>query len=115
MFNASQSSTWQNAGLFDLHMELNLGYTGNGDSGFDSIALGVPGSSSGGYVLERQILASIATKEFYIATWGIAPRPTNFTTIDAENSHQSLLSSLKEQGQIPSLSYAYTAGAPYRE
>ena len=88
---------------------------GNGDFGFDSIVLGAPGSTSGAYSLENQILASIATKEFYVATWGIAPRPTNLTTIDAQNSHPSLLTTLREQNQIPSLSYAYTAGAPYRK
>ena len=70
---------------------------------------------SGAYTLQHQILASIAAKDFYIATWGIAPRATNLSTIDPGNSHESLLSTLKRDGQIPSLSFAYTAGAQYRK
>ena len=115
LFYPNISSTWQEAGLYELDQELNLGYTGDGDFGFDSISLGAPGSTSGNYTLQHEILASIASKDFYIATWGIAPRPTNLTTIDAEDSHPSLLSTLRDQKQIPSLSYAYTAGVSYRE
>ncbi|KAI4211721.1 MAG: hypothetical protein LQ351_005495 [Letrouitia transgressa] len=112
LFAANKSSTWDDEGLFDLHQQLNLGYSGNGHFGFDSIALGYPGS--GAITIEHQILTTIATKDFYIANWGIAPRPTNLTTINSNNSHQSLLSTLKESSQIPSLSYGYTAGARYR-
>ena len=114
-FFTNTSSTWRDAGPFELDQELNLGYTGNGDFGFDTVALGAPGSTSGSYILQNQILATIAAKDFYIATWGIAPRPTNLTTISAENSYPSLLATLRKQNKIPSLSYAYTAGAPYRK
>ncbi|KAI4161371.1 MAG: hypothetical protein LQ342_004923 [Letrouitia transgressa] len=113
LFATNRSLTWDDEGLFDLHQQLNLGYSGNGHFGFDSIALGYPGS--GAITVEHQILTTIATKDFYIANWGIAPRPTNLTTINSNNSHQSLLSTLKENNQIPSLSYGYTAGARYRE
>ena len=115
IFLANQSSTWRDAGFFELQQELNLGYTGNGDFGFDSIVLGVPGTSSGTYALQHQLLAGIATKEFYVPTWGIAPRPTNLTTLNANDSYPSVLSNLRDEGKIPSLSYAYTAGAPYRK
>ena len=43
-------------------------------------------------VLDSQIIGAIALEEFYIATWGIAPRPTKLTTIDPINSYQSVLS-----------------------
>ncbi|KAL9607163.1 MAG: hypothetical protein Q9167_007898 [Letrouitia subvulpina] len=118
-FNKNHSSTWQDQGLYELDQELNLGYTGNGDFGLDSISLGYPGS--GALILEHQLLATIASKDYYIATWGIAPRPTNLTKSDPkeatfapEDSHQSLLSTLKQSKEIPSLSYGYTAGARYR-
>ena len=113
LFLANESSTWQKVGFYEIDIEHNLGYTGNGEFGFDSVVLGTPGS--GAYAIEHQVVASIAAKDFYIATWGIAPRATNFTNIDPENSHESLLSTLRRNGQIPSLSFAYTAGARYRK
>lgn len=119
LFNKNHSSTWQDQGFYELDQELNLGYTGNGDFGSDSITLGYPGS--GAITVEHQLLATIAAKDFYIATWGIAPRATNLSRSDSdpatllpENSHQSLLSMLKQQHEIPSLAYGYTAGARYR-
>ncbi|KAL8721951.1 MAG: hypothetical protein Q9225_001465 [Loekoesia sp. 1 TL-2023] len=119
LFNKNSSSTWEDQGFYELDQELNLGLTGNGDFGLDSITLGYPGSDA--ITVEHQLLATIAAKDFYVATWGIAPRPTNLTKLDAnettfspEDSHQSLLSTLKERHEIPSLSYGYTAGAKYR-
>ncbi|KAL8752290.1 MAG: hypothetical protein Q9184_005782 [Pyrenodesmia sp. 2 TL-2023] len=119
VFDKNDSSTWQGEGLHELSQELNLGYTGNGDWGLDSITLGYPGS--GAISVENQLLATIATKDFYIATWGIAPRPTNLSRSDSdlatfapEGSYQSLLSKLKQEDRIPSLAYGYTAGARYR-
>ena len=43
---------------------------------------------------------------------GLNPRPSNFTNFS--NPVPSYLSSLKTQGLIPSLSWAYTAGNQYR-
>ncbi|KAL8644752.1 MAG: hypothetical protein Q9210_007094 [Variospora velana] len=121
IFNKNHSSTWQGQGVYKLDQGLDLGYTGNGDFGLDSITLGYPGSGSGAIAVDQQLLATIATKGFYVATWGIAPRPTNLsgsdpheTTFDPTKSHPSLLSTLKEQNKIPSLSFGYTAGARYR-
>ncbi|KAL8638017.1 MAG: hypothetical protein Q9228_004785 [Teloschistes exilis] len=117
-FNKNASSTWQDKGLYELDQELNLGYTGNGNFGLDSLTLGYPGS--GAITLDHQVVATIAAKDFYLATWGIAPRPTNLTSdsnaviFAANNSHQSVLSTLRHDNQIPSLSYGYTAGARYR-
>ena len=111
IFHPNQSTSWREAGLFELDLELNLGYTGNSEFAFESIALGLHGT--GAPVLSHQLFAGLATKEFYLANWGIAPRPTNLTGFD--EPQQSVLSALKETSQIPSLSYGYTAGAPYRK
>lgn len=116
-FNKNASSTWQEKGLYELDQELNLGYTGNGNFGLDNLTLGYPGS--GAITLEHQIVATVAAKDFYLATWGIAPRPTNLTsdpnavTFAANESYQSVLSTLRQENNIPSLSYGYTAGAQY--
>ncbi|KAL8784329.1 MAG: hypothetical protein Q9213_004038 [Squamulea squamosa] len=120
-FNNNHSTTWQQQGFYELDQEQNLGYTGNGDFGLDSITLGYPGSGSSAITVDNQLLATIAAKDFYVATWGIAPRPTNLTKLNPhetkfapKDSYQSLLSVLKERNEIPSLSYGYTAGARYR-
>ncbi|KAL9584643.1 MAG: hypothetical protein Q9203_004584 [Teloschistes exilis] len=116
----NKSSSWQDQGLYELDQEKNLGFNGNGDFGLDSLTLAYPGSGTGHITIDNQILATIATKDFYLAAWGIAPRPTNLTTSAASeggstfaNSHQSLLSTLKQENRIPSLFYGYTAGASH--
>lgn len=80
IFYINESSTWQDEGFYELDLELNLGYTGNGDFGFDTLSLGLLGT--GLPSLRHQIVAGIAVKDFYIGSWGIAPYPTNFTTLD---------------------------------
>ncbi|KAI4112284.1 MAG: hypothetical protein LQ345_006546 [Seirophora villosa] len=121
IFEKNKSSTWQGQGVYGLDQSLNLGYTGNGDFGLDTVTLGYPGSASGATAMEHQLLATVATTDFYVATWGIVPRPTNLsgadpqeTIFDPKRSYPSLLSTLKEQYKIPSLSFGYTAGARYR-
>lgn len=117
-FYKNSSSTWQDKGLYTLDEELNLGYTGNGNFGLDSITLGYPGSNA--TTTSHQLLATVAAQDFYVATWGIAPRATNLTrpgqkllTFAEEDAYPSLLSTLKQENKIPSISYGYTAGAKY--
>ena len=83
----------------------------SGDYGLDALGLGAAGSS--GIRLDPQVLAAIATKDFYLGFLGVGPLPTNFTTFD--NPHGSFLSSLKQSNNTPSLSYGYSAGAKYRK
>ncbi|KAL8748476.1 MAG: hypothetical protein Q9184_007278, partial [Pyrenodesmia sp. 2 TL-2023] len=93
-----------------LGLEENLGYSGNGRYGYDTVALGWEGSD--GPSLEHQVVGGIATKEFYLGAFGLNPRSTNFTNFT--NPIPSFLSTLKNQSIIPSLSWAYTAGNQYR-
>ncbi|KAG7008529.1 amidophosphoribosyltransferase [Physcia stellaris] len=116
-FNYNESSTWvQNNvtedGLFALNLEINLGYgpDGNGLFGYDTVGLSWMGS--GGPSLDQQIVAGIATKNFYLGVFGLNPRPTNFTNYNHPVS--SFMSNLKEANLIPSLSWSYTAGNQYR-
>ncbi|KAL8914315.1 MAG: hypothetical protein Q9171_001035 [Xanthocarpia ochracea] len=111
------SSTWSpnvpspnKSDIFSFGLESNLGYTAKGQFGFDTVALGWQGS--GGPVLDHQIVAGIADPDFYLGVFGLNPRPSNFTNFT--NPVPSYLSSLKTQGLIPSLSWAYTAGNQYR-
>ncbi|KAJ5461729.1 uncharacterized protein N7458_003281 [Penicillium daleae] len=77
LFNANQSSSWYDLGLFSINengvgLEVNLG-----------------------------------------GIFGLNPQPVNFTSL-GNFSSPSFLTTLKNQGKIPSLSWSYTAGAQYR-
>lgn len=111
LYNQNTSTTWVDKGLFQLHAERNLNFTDfdNGDYGFDTLALGYDGS--GGVSLNQQVIAGVATKDFYLGSLGLNPQQINFSTTD---THPSFLSNLKSRSIIPSLSYAYSAGAQYR-
>ncbi|KAL8719881.1 MAG: hypothetical protein Q9225_003178 [Loekoesia sp. 1 TL-2023] len=122
VYNRNQSTTWipndispntsspNKTDGFTLGLEENLGYNGVGIYGFDNVTLGWQGS--GGPSLDHQIVASIATIEFYFGIFGLNPKPTNFSTF--ADPTPSYLSNLKSQNMIPSLSWGYTAGNQYR-
>lgn len=114
-FNVNASSTWDDHGYFALGVELNLPYTSNyddGEYGFDTLGLGYPGSGANATTLSHQVIASIATKDFYLGNLGLTPRTVNLT--DMDNPVPSYLSNLKTSNLIPSLSFGYNAGAQYR-
>jgi hypothetical protein len=58
----NRTNTWNSIGTYDLSLveEANLGYTGSGLYGLDTVALGWPGDNLPS--LNQQILASIAAK-----------------------------------------------------
>ena len=114
-FVSSLSSTWRinnitANGTFTLELENNLGYSGNGDYGFDTVGTGWQGSGTPS--LAQQIVGKIATKEFYLGIFGLDPRPTNFTNFN--DPVPSYMATLKERNIIPSISWGYTAGNQYR-
>lgn len=109
-FLVNASSTWNNIGLYTLNLEDDLGMNDNGLYGFDTVGLTL--QNSGGLTLEKQVVAGIATKNFYLGNFGLGPKPSNFS--DFEYPQPSFMRSLKDQNKIPSLSFAYTAGAAYR-
>ncbi len=59
-----------------------------------------------------QIVAALATKDYDVGLLGVTDYPTNFSIFD--DPHPSYLSTLKTKSKIPSLSFAYSAGAHYR-
>lgn len=62
--------------------------------------------------MNHSVIAGVAGTEFYLGVLALNPRPTNFT--DQNDPQQSFLQLLKNESAIPSLSYSYNAGAPYR-
>lgn len=115
LVNVNKTSTWQDQGIFAVGLELNLpDYVNNydnGDYGLDTLGLGLPGSSLPS--LNNSVVAALATKDYYLGYFGVTSHPTNFTQFN--DPHPSFLTRLKTTGLIPSLSYAYTAGAQYRK
>ncbi|MCJ1271280.1 hypothetical protein MMC22_011180 [Lobaria immixta] len=123
IFHSDNSSTWVKSGSFALGLDPQLEFGGNGDYGFDSIALSEQIS------VKSQAVAVINTTEYWLGYMGLGIIPTNFSSgaIAANSSNgtpapnvtnvdqKSFLSSLMEtEGLIPSHSYGYTAGAYYR-
>ena len=111
LYSPNASLTWHQQGIYNLLYEHDLNYTGNGLYGFDTVGLGF--ASKQGLVVKNQTVAGIVQPDFWMGYLGINPQPTNFTNL--VNSTPSLFKNLRTQGSIPSLSYIYTAGAPYRK
>lgn len=109
------SSTWQDQGLFALQEEQNLpdylAFYDAGDYGLDTLGVGLPGSDSNDE--PNMVVSAIATTDYFLGYLGVTTHPTNFTEFD--DPHPTYLSTLKTAGKIPSVSYGYTAGAPYRK
>ncbi|KAI0439629.1 acid protease [Xylaria telfairii] len=114
LFNPNQSSSWHELGLFGINqdgvgLEANLGYSQRATFATEKLGLGLTGPS-----LDNQTIAGIATPEpFYLGLFGLNNQPVNFTSL-GNFSSPSFLTTLKDNGVIPSLSWSYTAGAKYR-
>jgi cbb3-type cytochrome oxidase subunit 3 len=103
----TKSSTWEYQDIYELGLDSNLGYTGNGVYGYDTAGLDGYGPS-----LQHQIVAGIADKSFMFGMFALGTNSTNFT--DTTHPQLSFLSSLRNQSLIPSSAFGYTAGAWYR-
>jgi hypothetical protein len=57
--------------------------------------------------------SGVPDKDFFLGVFALGPKPTNFTS-GFNDPQPSFMWSLKNQSMIPSISYGYTAGAPYR-
>ena len=112
LFDTTQSSSWQVLGNYSLDLESNLGYDETALFGLDTVALGFD-NSTGGPTIDSQVMSTLATDDYYIGVFGLSP---NATTLDNyTDPHSSFLTAMHNRSLIPSLSWAYTAGAPYRE
>lgn len=116
IYDYKGSSSWvsnlanTSSNIYVLGLEDDLGYVGNGRYGFDDVTLGFQGS--GGPSLKNQTVAGIAAKEFFLGSFGLKPRPSNFTGYN--QAIPSFMENLRTESKIPSLSWGYTAGNQYR-
>ncbi|KAL6721947.1 hypothetical protein ACLMJK_001052 [Lecanora helva] len=117
-FRPNDSSTWhQNTdvagGLYPIGLEAYLNNTDNstnGRYGYDTVAL--TGQGPGGPKLDQQIVAAIATPNFYLGFLGLDP--DSVALPNTNTKIPSLLSNLNSSRLIPSESWSYTAGNQYR-
>lgn len=110
IYDQNASSTRQPIGLYDLYVENKMGYGGNARYVYDVVGLG--GEGEGGPTLANTTIGGFAVEDFYLGIFGINPKPTNFSSFNEPSP--SYMTQLKEQRQIPSISFGYTAGAHYR-
>jgi len=111
LFNINQSSTWESIGIYGFPIEKNHGYSGDAQYGYESITLGLPGEN--GLMLNNMTVGAFAVLEPWLGMFGINPRNTNFSSFN--DGSPSFITILRKNNLIPSLSFGYTAGAPYRE
>ena len=109
LFNPNRSSTWSNRDYYSLLTEQNLDVSVNALFGNDTLKLGA--QSDDGKSVAAQVIAAIANPKYYLGMLGVNPQPINFTA--QESGQSSYITSLKDQHLIPSVSFGYTAGAPY--
>jgi hypothetical protein len=110
LFDNDTSSTWDPVGIYELLVGQNLGVYGNGIAAFDNVGLG--GEGEGGPTVDNTTILAYAGYQYYLGMFGINPKPSNFSAFS--NPTPSLMTLLKEQRKIPSVSFGYTAGAHYR-
>ncbi|KAI4090785.1 MAG: hypothetical protein LQ344_004565 [Seirophora lacunosa] len=100
LFNYAESSTWEKKNIYALNAEANLGYTGNSDNGaygWENLTWATTGDDN--ITASHQVVAGIATKDFYLGSLGLAARP--ITWQDHSDSAPSLMTSLKTQESAP--------------
>ena len=85
-----------------------LGIASSGEYGLDTVGLGVEATT--GLTSNQNVVAGVMAEPFYLGTLGL--KRFNATGV---NSTASLMTQLKNENMIPSLSYGYTAGALYRK
>jgi hypothetical protein len=110
VFNLSKSTDWSYVGIFEFGMEQTIddfGYSGNAYYGYDRVVL----SDANQTAIDNSIVGAYAVSDFWLGSLGLNPKPTNWSDT---SSGSSLMTKLKGQGAIPSISFGYTAGAPYR-
>ena len=108
-FVPNASTSWQEEGIFDMGLEPKLGFADSALYGRDNVGLMI--QNSGGPVLENRIVGAVRQMPFFVGFFGLSPLASNFT--DFSRPQRSYLTTLRDERQIPSLSYAYNAGAHY--
>lgn len=113
-FASNKFSTWKEIGLYELLLaeEKILGYEANASYGYDEVILPTPGIL-GIPRPDKQVIAAFIDDSFAMGSFSLSPQAINITNLT--DPRPSLVAILKKQSKIPSASWAYTAGANYRQ
>jgi hypothetical protein len=109
-FVSTSSSTWNQSTQDYLGLNTDLGYSGEGQYGFDVVGLGY--DTTEGPTLSHQIVAEIVSDTFWFGQLGLGFQPTNFSGYG--DPQASFSDTLYSNGTIASMSWSYTAGAYYQ-
>lgn len=107
LFTANESTSFRSQGLFELNFDPQLGNTGLGYYGLDTVSLDDVTS------VPDQIVAVVNATEYWVGSLGLGVQNTRFS--GSENISPLLSSLIEKRNDIPSRSYGYTAGAYYRK
>lgn len=114
-FQVDQSTDWSAIGQYGVDLEDALNMTADGLFGYDQVALGSAADASANSnipSLDRQVVAAVADMDYYMGVLPLGQADSSFSSLS--EPQKSLMWNLRNTSRIPSLSYAYTAGAKYR-
>jgi hypothetical protein len=104
LFEVNASSTFAALGDYDLGLAPQLGLDSSAYYGLDELSFDPDTSEA------QQVVAIVNSTNYWTGSLGLG---MDNTTLGSKTA-SSLLSSLFQDGKIPSQSFGYTAGAPYR-
>jgi hypothetical protein len=108
-FQKNASTSWSETGIYALPVQDGLFDSDqNGLYGTDIVAMR---NGSESVEIAQQSVVGIATKDFWVGTFGIAQRAANFTTEKA--IVPSFVDALKRDNITPSASFGLDVGASY--
>ena len=107
----NKSASWHDLGSYTLELGQNFGHNETGQYGLDSLTLGLSDEARIPKV-DSQIIAATKANRYHVGLFGLTNKPSGFSNFN--DPYPSFLATLKTAGIIPSLSWAYTAGARYR-
>lgn len=107
-FQNNASTTWDQIGIYELSVGGDLFNTSeSGLYGFDNISVGGVDSLPG------QVVAGIATQDFWLGSLGLNQQSSDFPVLN--ESVPSFLDALEARNRTPSVSYGLAVGASYGE
>ncbi|KAF2020795.1 acid protease [Aaosphaeria arxii CBS 175.79] len=109
-FRPNASITWKPSGPNNSLGNQQLANSDNKIYGLDKIEMFSHNST--GLVVTDQVISGTSIKDHQLGFLGLDARLSK--SPDSNYPHRSLLTTLREDNKIPSLSFAYTAGAAYR-
>lgn len=114
-FQVEKSTHWSAIGQYGVDLEDALNMTAEGLFGYDQVALGPAADTSTNnniLLLDRQVVAAVADMDYFMGVLPLGQAESSFSSLS--EPQRSLMWNLRNSSRIPSMSYAYTAGAKYR-